>query len=41
MDDLLDGTGERPLDGPVVQLTVEGYGHHWFRIRRAGRRLAP
>ncbi len=40
-DDLLDGTGERPLDGPVVPLTVEGYGHHWFRIRRAGRRLAP
>ena len=40
-DDLLDGTGERPLDGPIIPLTVEGYGHHWFRIRRAGRRRAP
>jgi trehalose synthase len=40
-DDLLNGTGERPLDGPSIPLTVEGYGHQWFRIRRAGGRLAP
>ncbi|HZM29046.1 MAG TPA: alpha-amylase family protein [Acidimicrobiales bacterium] len=40
-DDLLNGTGERPLDAPVIPLTVGGHGHQWFRIRRAGRRLAP
>jgi maltose alpha-D-glucosyltransferase/alpha-amylase len=40
-DDLLDGRAERPLDGPTLPLTVEGYDHQWFRIRRAGRRLSP
>jgi trehalose synthase len=40
-DDLLDGTGERPLEGPTLPLTVDGYGHHWLRIRRAGHRLSP
>jgi maltose alpha-D-glucosyltransferase/alpha-amylase len=40
-DDLLDGTGEHPLDEPVLHLTLDGYGHQWFRIRRKGQRLTP
>jgi len=40
-EDLLDGAGEHPLDGPVLQLTLDGYGYQWLRIRREGQRLAP
>jgi trehalose synthase len=39
--DLLDGTGEQPLDEPTLHLTLEPYGYRWFRIRRAGQRLTP
>jgi trehalose synthase len=39
--DLLDGFSERPLDEGVLQLTVDGYGYQWLRIRRAGQRLPP
>jgi trehalose synthase len=39
--DLLDGTGEQPLDEPVLDLTLEPYGYRWLRIRRAGQRLTP
>jgi trehalose synthase len=39
--DLLDGTGEQPLDEPVLHLTLEPYGYRWLRIRRAGQRLTP
>jgi maltose alpha-D-glucosyltransferase/alpha-amylase len=40
-DDLLDGAREHPLDEPVLRLTLDGYGHQWFRIRREGQRLSP
>ena len=40
-EDLLDGTGEHPLDEPVLHLTLDGYGYQWLRIRREGQRLAP
>ncbi|MGH9231868.1 MAG: alpha-amylase family protein [Acidimicrobiales bacterium] len=39
--DLLDGSGERPLEEPVLHLTLDGYGYQWLRIRRAGQRLSP
>jgi maltose alpha-D-glucosyltransferase/alpha-amylase len=39
--DLIDGSGEQPLDGPVLHLTLDGYGYQWLRIRREGQRLAP
>jgi trehalose synthase len=40
-DDLLDGARELPLDAPALHVTLEGYGHRWFRIRRRGQRLSP
>jgi maltose alpha-D-glucosyltransferase/alpha-amylase len=40
-DDLLDGSPEQPLDGPVLHLTLERYGYRWLRIRRQGQRLSP
>jgi maltose alpha-D-glucosyltransferase/alpha-amylase len=39
--DLLDGEGERPLDGSVLPVTLDGYGYQWHRIRRDGQRLPP
>jgi maltose alpha-D-glucosyltransferase/alpha-amylase len=39
--DLLDGSGERPLEEPVLHLTLDGYGYQWLRIRRAGQRMSP
>jgi glycosidase len=39
--DLIDGTGEHPLDGGLLHLTLDGYGFQWLRIRREGQRLAP
>lgn len=40
-EDLLDGAGEHPLDGPALHLTLDGYGYQWLRIRREGQRLSP
>lgn len=39
--DLLDGDGSRPLTGSVLDLTLEGYGHRWFRLRGPGTRNPP
>ena len=39
--DLLDGAGEHPLEGPVLPVTLDGYGYQWVRIRRDGQRLPP
>jgi hypothetical protein len=40
-DDLLDGSPEQSLDGPVLHQTLERYGYRWLRIRRKGQRLSP
>jgi trehalose synthase len=40
-ESLLDAGPEQPLDEPVLQLTLEGYGHLWLRIRRRGQRISP
>jgi glycosidase len=39
-DDLL-GPDRIDLDEPVLRLTVNGYGYHWFRVRQDGHRAAP
>jgi trehalose synthase len=40
-DDLLDGSWEHGLDAPVLNITLDGYGYRWLRIRRRGQRLSP
>jgi len=40
--DLLDGSVPvQPLDGAVLDLALEGYGHRWFRLRGPGTRNPP
>jgi hypothetical protein len=39
-DDLL-GPDRIDLDDAVLSLTLDGYGHRWFRVRRHGVRPAP
>jgi maltose alpha-D-glucosyltransferase/alpha-amylase len=40
IDDLLGG-GRAGLDGPRLELTLEAYGHRWYRVQRAGQRIVP
>jgi maltose alpha-D-glucosyltransferase/alpha-amylase len=39
--DLLDGEDATPDAGGVLTVPLDPYGHRWFRLRRAGRRLPP
>ena len=42
VDDLLDGEeAVVELDGPILELKLEGYGFRWFRLTPAGRPAAP
>ena len=39
--DLLATAEPRPLDGPVLELKLEGYGHLWLRLQRKESRTVP
>jgi maltose alpha-D-glucosyltransferase/alpha-amylase len=40
--DLLDGSiPVQPLEGDVLDLALEGYGHRWFRLRGPGTKSPP
>ena len=39
-DDLFGG-GRHELDGAELNVTLEGYACHWFRIQRDGQRITP
>jgi maltose alpha-D-glucosyltransferase/alpha-amylase len=38
--DLLDGV-RSDLHEPALDLTLDGYGHQWLRLRRRGQRMTP
>jgi maltose alpha-D-glucosyltransferase/alpha-amylase len=40
LDDLLDGD-RHDLDGPTVELELEGHGYRWFRVLLRGARVTP
>ena len=31
----------QPLDGPTLELKLEGYGYRWFRLQRSGTNTTP
>jgi maltose alpha-D-glucosyltransferase/alpha-amylase len=41
LTDLLSDTAPRRLAEPVLELKLEGYGFHWFRLQREGSRTVP
>ena len=40
-DDLLDGAPEVGIEDATLDVTLDGYGYRWYRIRREGRRITP